>query len=127
VALVLGVGVVLVLLVLASVSLVDSINTAGGTRTVPSENLTQILATILGGIVGALGAYLGRAGMQRRGAAPDDEGPVEWEPMIPPSSMTPTDPFGGWPLARPVPSDERTPAHGIPRVERAESGEPIGP
>ena len=64
VALVLGVGLVLVLLVLASVALVDSIE-YGGSKA-PSENLTQVLSTILGGIVGVLGAYLGRAAIDRR-------------------------------------------------------------
>ena len=69
VALVLGVGLVLVLLVLATVALVDSIE-YGNTKA-PSENLTQVLSTILGGIVGALAGYLGRSRIEgRRGAEP---------------------------------------------------------
>jgi hypothetical protein len=84
VALVLGAGVVLVLLVLASVALVDSIERGGSAA--PSENLTQILSTILGGIVGALGAYLGRSAIEgrRRPDPPAEREHVEEGPEGPP-------------------------------------------
>ena len=78
VALVLAVGVVLVLAVLASVALVDALEANGAARA-PSENLTQILATILGGVVGALAAYLGRRGTDpatRPGPTGDTDEPV---------------------------------------------------
>ena len=74
-ALVLGIGLVLVLAILASVALVDTIET-GTAHGAPSENLTQLLAAGVGGIVGALGAYLGRAGERRPRASELDEGPV---------------------------------------------------
>ena len=59
VAAILAGGVIVVLAILASTALADSVTTGPGHA--PSENLTQILATVLGGLVGALGAYLGTA------------------------------------------------------------------
>jgi hypothetical protein len=67
VALALAVGLVLVLVVLSVIALVE----ISGPSRQPGENLTQILATILGGIVGALGAYLGRSARRRPAPGPE--------------------------------------------------------
>ena len=72
-ALLLGVGLVFVLVLLAATALIDAAQGNGGSR--PSENLTQLLAAGVGGIVGALAGYLGRGALDRRGTDPDDPEP----------------------------------------------------
>ena len=123
VALALAVGIVLVLIVLAASALVDSID-SGATSRAPSENLTQILATILGGIVGAL------RGVSRPCVDPWRSWPaleaLEGSRSTTPAPTTPgptdrpavelTGRFGTAPTGSPARA-----------VERSDRGEPIGP
>ena len=143
VAAILAGGVIVVLAILASTALADSVTTGPGHA--PSENLTQILATVLGGLVGALGAYLGTARVgsraRHRARAPR-EAPAEpvVEPVLGPNGrpMVVVDPEPvpvRQPVPRqPVPRHASTPPYGTPptgspaaAVERTDRGEPVGP
>ena len=118
VAAILAGGVIVVLSILATTSLVDATR-SGAAATRPSENLTQILATVLGGIVGALAAYLGagRVGARAR-HAPGRPRPRP-RPAPPPLPVV-TELYDA--------DDPITPPYGTPAVERASpSGEPVGP
>lgn len=79
VALVLAVGLAVAINVLTVAFVVDAFTSA-----VPglSENATQILTAVFGGIVGVLGSYIGyRAGVRERREPPEDYGLIEYERM----------------------------------------------